>query len=166
MAKFFTTIDHVKSIRWMNLRGENRNGFNRNRRKSFAAFLYPEDADRLAADGWRIKEFVNKYDEEAPGEPFIEIVVNFKVSPKTGKLFPEIYRCIDKNCMLMDEKMAEELDDDFIKDAHLLINPYWSADKNKATDFPTAYLHLGYFDIDVEPETNNTFEDPFAKMYG
>lgn len=165
MPKSFTRIDHVKALRWVNFKGENRNGYNRNHRKSFAAFLFPEDAQRLAEEGWRIKENLNPRDESAPGEPYIEIVVNFKNNPRTGNLEPMVYRCIERTAMLMDAKMAEELDNDVIKDAHLTINPYWSAEKDRSKDFPTAYLYNGYFDIETNPESSNNYVDPFAEMY-
>ena len=165
MAQAFTRIDHVKALRWVNFKGENRNGYNRNKRKSFAVFLLPEDAERLAAEGWRIKENFNPRDESAPAEPYIEVVVNFKLNPRTNQVEPQVYRCIGRTALLLDEKMAEELDDDIIKDAHLVINPYWSSDKDRSKDFPTAYLYTGYFDIETDPESTNRFIDPFVGMY-
>lgn len=158
-----TRIDNVRSVRWVNFKGENRNGNNRSGKKSFAAFLYPEDAERLRRDGWPVKEWVNKYDPDAQPEPYIDIKVNFHVNPRTGQLEPHVFSCVNKKAVPLDEEMAKELDDDVIVDAHLVINPYYSTVQGQ--EYLSAYLNTGYFDIDPESNREYTYEDPFANMY-
>lgn len=164
MAVRGTKINEVKELRWVNFKGENRTGNNRNNQKSFTAVLYPEDAERLRNEGWNVKAYIDKRDPDAEPIDILDIKVKFHINPYSGNLDPRVYSCVGKKRVLLDEKGAEDLDDVRIVGAHLVINPRFTT--VNGNDYVTAWLNLGYFDIDPEaPSTDVANNDPFEDMY-
>jgi hypothetical protein len=152
-------IDSVKEVLFPNFAGEDRNGRRSNGKGSFAVSLYPEDAKRLSAEGFKVKKYKRNDDDEE--KDILNITVNFRINPYNMEWEPKIYECPDgKKAVLLARDSVKDLDRVNITNAHLVINPY------SYNGAKYAYLTIGYFDIDSNaPSTNVGDYDPFEGMY-
>lgn len=120
-----------------------------------------EEADRLAADDWPITSWTAKPTEEEPNpEPQYRMEVQIKFRDRMGNLFEDnrrpriIMRCNGVQTLL-DEETVGTLDSSNIITADLeLSQRHWD---NNGRQGVTAYLHTGYFTIELD--------DPFAEKY-
>jgi hypothetical protein len=123
------------------------NKYNADGIRNFSVKLSKKDADRLIADGWRVKFFKNQVE----GDPF---PAHLPVKVQFGKYPPKVIYITKKNKVQLTEKNIKRLDKAEFKRVDLVINPYnWSSDRGTGIK---AYLKAGYFTIK---------EDFFAEKY-
>lgn len=125
--------------------------YNREGDRSFVTTIDdPEMALQLKADGWNIREYVRKNDDEEETIYQLQVAVRFNDYP------PKVISICDGVQTRLDETMVGELDTAIIENADLDIRPYhWQlADGREGIK---AYLQVGYFTIQNQ--------DPFAAKY-
>ncbi len=114
-----------------------------------------DDADTalaLAEDGWNIKQFAAREDDEDEPAHYLSVSVAF------GKYPPEIYMITNKAKRLMTEETIANLDVADIANVDLIIRPYcWEVeDKDGIKTGVKAYAKAMYVVIN---------EDDFAQKY-
>lgn len=121
-----------------------------------------EEAERLMADEWPVNSWTPNPTEEEPNpETSYRMEVQIKYRDRMGNLFEDkrkprvVMRCNGVQTLL-DEETIGMLDGSDIIDADLeLSQRHW--ENSRGETGVTAYLHTGYFNIELD--------DPFAEKY-
>lgn len=109
----------------------------------------PEFAEQLAKEGWNIKKFRPREDEEGDPGSFLQVKVNY-----SEKSNPHIYLCTKNNKTLLNEDTVGSLDYAEISNVDIVIRPY-------------EYEVRGQFGVAAYVKTMyvNVVEDEFADKY-
>lgn len=134
-------------IRFRNFRGLE-NKFNREGDRNFCVDIDDVDlANQLAADGWNVKPFTSRSEDEEP-KHFIPVAVKYNKYP------PDIYLVTKKNIIRLKEDTVGQLDNVNILKVDLTINPsHWEKPDKSGIK---AYVSTMYVTIE---------EDAFADEY-
>lgn len=156
-----TEIAHVKGLKFVELKP-----IKKRNTGSFSAVLYPEDAERLRAAGWDIKEYVRPSDPEGPVEYSISVYVSYydtEGNLKGDDWIPHISQDTDGVRTFLTADEVANLGDYRFSDASIVINP---SRKKKDPNKCTAYLEQGLFYLDPNPPTSSTgYVDRWANKY-
>ena len=103
------------TIRCRNFSGRE-DKFNPKGRRNFLCVIDdPELVDKLKNDGWNIKQFASRNDEE--GDYYIPVSVSYKVAP------PSIFLVTRKKKIRLDEETVSQLDWTEMENVDLIISP-------------------------------------------
>jgi hypothetical protein len=118
--------------------------FNREGDRNFAVVLDPEMAATLDADGWNVKQFNPRDDDEEGVEPgfYLPVSVKFDIRP------PRVVLITSRGRSNMDERSIEMLDWADIINVDMIVSPYhWNV--NGKTGIK-AYLQSLYVTIEED----------------
>lgn len=116
--------------------------YNREGDRNFAVLLPKDVAQKLANDGWNVKQLKAR-EEDEEDQPYLSVTVSFKGRPPTIKMMT------DRGSTFLDEGMVETLDWAEIKQVDLIIRPYdWAAHGKTGRK---AYLQSLYITIIEDP---------------
>ena len=123
--------------------------YNRKGDRNFCVRLDDEESvDNLKADGWNVKSFIPKSEDEPTEVFYLPVDVSYKTVP------PKITMISGNTQTILDEESVECLDYADIKNVDLIINPYsWEVNGKSGIK---AYLKTMYVVIE---------EDEFASKY-
>lgn len=123
--------------------------FNKAGDRNFVAFLEPEYAHQLEAEGWNVKWPKERDDlEDDQRRPYLPIAIGYKAYP------PVIYLINGTVKTELHEDTIGQLDWAELENVDLVIRPYvWSVNGQSGIK---AYLKTGYFTI---------VQDDFASKY-
>ena len=123
--------------------------FNPEGRRNFLCVIdNPVTAANLKADGWNIKQFASKDDEE--GDFYIPVTVSYKVTP------PAIFLVTKKKKIRLDEETVSQLDWAELANVDVVISPFaWEVNGKSGVK---AYLKTMYATV-VEDEFADKYDD-------
>lgn len=126
--------------------------FNAAGKKNFLLVLDEETAEQVDADGWPVKRFRPREEDENPqGDPFIQVKVEYKNKP------PMIYMLTSRGRTLLSEDLVAMLDHVDIREVDLIVAPYnWSMPNG--TSGISVYLRKMYVRIE-EDELDRKYAD-------
>lgn len=123
--------------------------YNRSGKKTFSAFMDPEQGEMLEKDGWNIK-WTKVRDPQDISTPYLNITVNYD-----GQTAPSLFIVTPNKKTLLNSETVNLLDNAEIEFADLIINPYeWEIPGDNPGEIKsgiTAYLDTGYFNIFMNP---------------
>lgn len=123
--------------------------FNPAGNRNFCVLIDRELADVLMRDGWNVKWFKSR-DEDEEDQAFIKVTVNYANIP------PKILLITSRGKTLLTEENVDMLDWAEIENVDLIINPYhWEVNDAKGVK---AYLKSMYITI-VEDEFEHKYAD-------
>lgn len=122
--------------------------YNQNGKRQFAVVLSPEDAERLAGDGWNVKLLQPREEGDEP-TPYIPIEVSYKNRP------PRVVLLTDTTRTNLDENSVEVLDWADVRTADLIARAYeWDVNGKQGIK---AYLQSLFVTVE---------EDALERKYG
>ena len=122
--------------------------YNKNGIRTFSLVISdPEDAERLIQEGWYLKQFKARSEDEIP-DHYLPVTVSYKSYP------PKIYVVTKDNVRLLREEEVGNIDDFEIANIDVTIRPYcWEVNGKSGV---RAYLKTMYITL---------AEDDFAYKY-
>lgn len=115
--------------------------------RNFCVLLSADEAERLQAEGWKIR-WLNPRDEEDEPRGVLNVTVSYR------NVAPRIVKITSFGKVDITEDSVGSLDRDDIRSADLIINPYnWEVNGNSGVK---AYLKTAYITLE---------EDDFAHKY-
>lgn len=123
--------------------------FNNNGNRNFCVVIEDDDlARQLIDEGWNIKRFKPREDDDSDPNYYIQVAVNFEYNP------PSVYLICGNKRTALDEDTIDTLDHAEYRTADLIIRPYcWDVGDKSGIK---AYLKTMYVTIE---------EDELAKKY-
>ena len=134
------------TILFRNFAGEE-GKYNSKGNRNFCVLIDPDMAPKLIDDGWTIRFFKPRDEDEIP-QPYMQVKVSF------GSYPPQIVMISDGEKKLLSEDDINILDWAELERVDLIIRPYnWEVNGKRGVK---AYLKTGYFKI---------VDDPLARRY-
>lgn len=129
--------------------------FNRAGDKNFCVIIPTEMVDELLDEGWNLKQFKPREDDEEEPDFYLPVKVKY------GKIEPKIVMVLGKKQTPLDEESVSTLDFAEIENVDLIIRPYsWEMNGKVGV---TAYVKTMYVVI-AEDEFSNKYSEDEDEM--